>query len=160
MIESDVLDRIRAIFLHPRPHVDLSDATALLGWSGRKMRDAIQAGEIEVCRTSIGAWVWREELMAKALEIWPRETIEATLGVAVETVLPFHVQLTDLHARVPRYQLSMLEYLAAQDRTTVSEVLIRELDGIASDRADELTAALPGFGAAMAWPDGQVQRLC
>jgi hypothetical protein len=153
MLESDVLDRIRAIFLHPRPHVDLSEATALLGWSGHRMREAIKAGEIEVCRTSIGEWVWREELMAKALETWPRETIEAALGVAVETVLPFHVQLTDLHARVPRYQLSMLEYLAGQHRTTVSDVLTRELDGIASEHADELTAALPGFGVAIAWPD-------
>jgi hypothetical protein len=155
MPETDVLTRIRAIFLHSRPHVDLAEATALLGWSHRRMRDAIHSGEIEVVTTELSQWLWREELMAKALESWPRETIEAALGTAVETVLPFHVQLTDLHARVPRYQVSMLEYLATQERTSVSEVLIRELDGVASAHTKELTTALPGFAAALAWPDGE-----
>jgi hypothetical protein len=46
----------------------------------------------------------------------------------------------------------VLEYRAEQRKTTVSGVLARELDGIASAHAEELTAALPGFAAAMAWP--------
>jgi hypothetical protein len=155
MPETDVLTRIQAIFLHSRPHVDLTEATALLGWSRRKMRDAIHAGEIEVVTTGLSQWLWREELISKALETWPRETIEVALGTDVETILPFHVQLTDLHARVPRYQVSMLEHLARQQRTSVSEVLTRELDGVASSHAGPLTAALPGFATALAWPDGE-----
>lgn len=119
------------------------------------MRDAIHTGEIEVVTTDLSQWLWREESMAKAIETWSRETIETALGTAVETVLPFHVQLTDLHARVPRYQVSMLEYLAAQQRTSVSDVLTRELDGVANEHAEEMTAALPGFAAALAWPDGE-----
>jgi hypothetical protein len=46
----------------------------------------------------------------------------------------------------------VLEYRAEQQETTVSGVLERDLDGIASAHAEELSAALPGFAEAMAWP--------
>jgi hypothetical protein len=46
----------------------------------------------------------------------------------------------------------MLEYRAEQQETTVSGVLQRELDGIASAHIEELPAALPGLAEAMAWP--------
>lgn len=153
MLETDLIERIRAIFLQPRAHVTLDEATELLGWSSREMRRAMEAGEIEVAATSLEPQVWREELIAKALETWPREVIEEALGVEVEAVLPHTVQLAELHARVPRYQLQMLEYFAGRKQTTVSEVLVRELDGIASDHADELSVAVPGFSAALAWPE-------
>ena len=41
---------------------------------------------------------------------------------------------------------------AVQQETTVSGVLERELDGIASAHVEELSKVLPGFGEAMAWP--------
>ena len=43
---------------------------------------------------------------------------------------------------------------ADQQETTVSGVLERELEGIASAHIEELSAALPGFAEAMAWPAG------
>ncbi len=46
----------------------------------------------------------------------------------------------------------MLHYRADQQETTVSGVLERVLDGIASAHIEELSAALPGFAEAMAWP--------
>jgi hypothetical protein len=45
-----------------------------------------------------------------------------------------------------------VHYRADQQETTVSGVLERELDGIASAHIEELSAALPGFAEAMAWP--------
>lgn len=56
--------------------------------------------------------------------------------------------------RLPRHHIDMLEYRADQQETTVSGVLARELDGIASAHIEELSAALPGFAEAMAWPAG------
>lgn len=41
-----------------------------------KMTAAIAAGEVEVNEGGLGKWVWRAELMAKALEVWPLEAIE------------------------------------------------------------------------------------
>jgi len=40
------------------------------------MTAAIAAGEVEVNEGGLGKWVWRAELMAKALEVWPLEAIE------------------------------------------------------------------------------------
>ena len=155
MLDPTVIANIRHIFLHRRPHVSISGATAVLGWTRSRMVAAIAAGEVVLTETPLGRWIRREELMAKALEQWPREVIEEALGAETEAVLPHAVRLAELRARIPRYQLTMLEYLAQQDRTTVSDVLSRELDGVASERAGELVAGIPGFAAALAWPDAE-----
>jgi hypothetical protein len=155
MPDLDLINRIRSIFLHQRPHVTIAEATALLGWSRGEMSRAIAAGEVEVMATSLGKWLWREELMAKALELWAPETIEEALGAEAEGVLPEAVRLIDLHVRLPRHQVAMLEHFAERDRTTVSGVLARELDEVASAHADELWWAVTGFANALAWPDAE-----
>jgi len=47
----------------------------------------------------------------------------------------------------------MLEHIAEKESTTVSAVLTRELEDVASAHAEELSAAIPGFAAAFRWPD-------
>ena len=76
MLNPDVIANIRHIFLHPRPHVSVMTAANLLGWTLSQMKAAIAAGEIETNVTPLATWVWREELMAKALELWPFDVIE------------------------------------------------------------------------------------
>lgn len=119
------------------------------------MTEAVAVGEVEVMVTSVGKWLWREELMAKALEMWAPEAIEEALGADAERVLPDGVRLTDLHVRLPRHQVAMLEHFAERDRTTVSGVLARELEGVASANAEELSSAVAGFAEALAWPDAE-----
>jgi hypothetical protein len=159
MLETELIDRILDIFLHQRPHVSISAATALLGWTRREMSNAIRAREIEVTKTEIGEWVWREELMAKALEMWPHEVIEEALGTEAASVLPEARRLAELHARIPRYQIAMLTYFAEQHQTTIGDVLSRELEGVASANAEELSAAIPGFGVALGWPNQEDAQL-
>jgi hypothetical protein len=149
MLDQDLINRIRTIFLHQRPHVSIAEATVLLGWSGGEMARAIGAGEVEVMGTSVGEGLWREELMAKALEVWSAEVIEEALGVDAEGVLPEAVRLIDLHVRLPRHQVAMLAALAERERITVSGVLAREL---ASAHAGELASMVAGFAEALAWP--------
>ena len=69
LLEADVVERIRTIFLQPRPHVSIAEGTALLGWTRSEMSEAIRSAEIEVERSCVDTWIWREELMAKALEV-------------------------------------------------------------------------------------------
>jgi hypothetical protein len=152
MLETDVISRIRHIFLQPRPHVSISQATALLGWSRRQMSEAIEAREVELWTTPLGKWFPRSEMMAKSLEIWPLHVIEEALGAEAEGILPQVIRTAELRVRLPRHHIDMLEYRADQQETTVSGVLARELDGIASAHIEELSAALPGFAEAMAWP--------
>ena len=152
MLDRRTRDHIRDIFLHPRPHVSITSATALLGWTPQQMKAAIAAGEIELMQTPLGKWVTREELKAKAVEQWPMEAIEEALGAEAESVLPQAVRVAVLRARIPRYQIDMLKFLAERDRTTVSHVLTRELDGVANAHAEELTVAVPTFASASQWP--------
>jgi hypothetical protein len=152
MLETDVVDRIRHIFLHPRPQVSISQAAGLLGWSRRRMSEAIEAGEVELWSTPVGKWFPRVEMMAKALEVWPLHVIEEALGDDADGVLPQAIRCSELRVRLPRHHIDMLEYRAEQQETTVSGVLARELDGIASAHIEELSAVLPGFAEAMAWP--------
>jgi len=152
MPDPDITNRIRSIFLRDRPHVSISQATLLLGWTARQMKDAIAEGEVDLVVTRLGKWFPRQELMAKALEVWPLDVIEEALGDQAERVLPEAIRTAELRVRLPRYHIDMLEYRADQQQTTVSHALARELDGIASAHAEELCAAMPGFAAAMAWP--------
>jgi hypothetical protein len=108
----------------------------------------------ELWVTPVGKWFPRAEMMAKALEIWPVHVIEEALGDDADVVLPRAIRCAELRVRLPRHHIEMLEYRAEQQETTVSGVLARELDGIASAHIEELSAALPGFAEAMAWPAG------
>ncbi|HEX8410722.1 MAG TPA: hypothetical protein VF883_17800 [Thermoanaerobaculia bacterium] len=159
MPDPDLITRIHTIFLHQRPHVTIAEATVLLGWSRGEMSRAIAAGEVEVTSSCVGKWLWREELMAKALELWPAETIEEALGAEAEGVLPEAVRLIDLHVRLPRHQVAMLEVFAERDGTSVSSVLARELDGVASVHSEELSWAVAGFADALAWPEADGAQL-
>jgi hypothetical protein len=152
MIDSDVVERIRHIFLHRRPHVSVMTAANLLGWPLRQMKAAIAAGEIETNVTPLATWVWREELMAKALELWPLDVIEEALGDDAAGVLPSFIRTHVLRARVPWYQFAMLRHFAEQQSTTISAVLTRELEDFAISHADELTREIHGLGFALAWP--------
>ncbi len=123
------------------------------------MSQAIASGEVEVTSTAIGKWLWREELMAKALELWEPEVIEEALGADAVGVLPEAVRLIDLQVRLPRHQVAMLEHFAERERLSVSSVLARELDGVASEHAEELSWAVAGFADALAWPDPDAAQL-
>lgn len=161
MLDSDIIMRIRSIFLHQRPHVSIPEATDLLGWTRAQMTEALAAGEIEITETGFGKWIWLEELMAKALELWSPEAIEEALGADADHALPSAIRLTDVQLRLPRHHVAMLQHFADRDRTTVSHVLTRELDGIASAHAEELSWTIPGFAGALEWPDAEgAQRPC
>ena len=88
MLETDVVDRLRHIFLQPRPHVSIMQVEGLLGWTRRQMSEAIANGEVELWTTPLGKWFPRAEMMAKALEIWPLHVIEEALGDEADGILP------------------------------------------------------------------------
>ena len=116
------------------------------------LSEAIESGEVELGTTSLGKWFPRAEMMAKALEIWPMHVIEEALGDDADGILPHAIRTAELRVRLPLHRIDTLEYRADQQETTVSGVLARELDGIASAHIEEMSAALPGFAEAMAWP--------
>ena len=78
--------------------------------------------------------------------------IEEALGDDAAQVLPEAIRLVELRARVPRYQREMLRELARRNRTSVDEVLARELEDVACAHFEELALVVPGLEAALAWP--------
>ena len=152
MPDPELVQRIRTIFLHERTSVSIFDAAKLLGWSQKEMEAAIAAGEVEVVTTCSGKGIAWEEVVAKAQELWPADVIEDALGRAASPVLPPGLRTRRITARLPRYQADMLEYLATQQQTTVSHLLSQQLDDLACEHLDALSAALPDFAAAFAWP--------
>ena len=92
--------------------------------------------------------------MSEAIEAGEVELWTTPLGNDADGILPQAIRSAELRVRLPRHHIDMLHYRADQQETTVSGVLERELDGIASAHIEELSAALPGFAEAMAWPAG------
>ena len=148
----DLFERIRTIFLQERSFVSIAEAATLLGRSQREMKAAIAAGEIELTTACSGRVVGREELIAKAIELWPAEWIEQALGSRAAAVLPEAMRTRKIAARVPRYQAAMLDVLAERQETTVGYLLTRALDDLAGEHFDVLASAISGFADAIAWP--------
>jgi hypothetical protein len=154
-MDESTLASIRRIFLNPRPNIAYITAADLLGMSFSELKNEIAEGTIVAVSTGIGMRVAKEEMIATAMRTWPQAVIEEALGDDAARLLPEAVRLVELRARVPRYQKEMLQWLARRDATSVDEVLARELEDVACAYAEELASAIPGFGAAMEWPEGE-----
>jgi hypothetical protein len=154
MPDPELVQRIRTIFLHPRPYVSIGEAAWILGWSAVEMEAAIAEGDVEVTTTGSGQAVEVAEVLAKVREFWPMEVIEEALAGEAVGVLPLGLRMRRVVIRLPLYQSAMLGYLATQRDTTVGHLLSFHLDELASEHYEELSAAIPGFREAVAWPHG------
>jgi hypothetical protein len=147
------IESIRRIFLSSRPNFALLTAAALLEISLEALKKEIADGVILAVPTGVGLRIPREEMIAALLRACPQAEIERALGDDAARLLPDAIRLVTLRARIPRYQRDMLRYLARTSRTTIDEVLTRELEDVACAHADELTS-IPDVQAALEWPAG------
>lgn len=152
MLERAVADRIRAIFLHERPHVTIAEAAQMLGWTFGEMEAAIVRGEIEVQAACSSPVIDLRELAEKALQFWPLATIEAALGQHAKLVIPSALRIRKLVLRLPAYQLAALRILAEDGAETVDEMLMRMFHELADINRDRLEPRIPGLVEAIAWP--------
>jgi hypothetical protein len=60
--------------------------------------------------------------------------------------------VADLEVRIPRLEILTLERLAGRDGKSVDAVLTRELLDVVSANSEYLATAIPGFAAALRWP--------
>ena len=153
MLDSDLIERIRSIFLHEQPSVSIADAATLLGWSRVEMNRAIAAGEIETTTTCSGKAVRIEEVVVQAMELWPLETIEAALGKDAALVLPPALRTRKVVAYLPGYQVQMLEHFASKQQTTIGHLIANQLEDLAAEHVDELSVRIAGFAEAIEWPE-------
>ena len=93
------------------------------------------------------------ELVSFGMAFWPQEDVETALGADIVDVLPELLRLAELEVRIPRIEVVTLERLAARDRSSVSDVLARELRDLVSEHSEWLSGQIPGFAEALAWPE-------
>jgi hypothetical protein len=154
MLDTALIQRIRAIFLHREPHVTVGVAADLLGWSFAEMNATIRNGDIEVVGTCSGKRIELRELVEVALQRWPLVTIEEALGRDAASILPPGLRTRKFTVRLPRYQIGALEVLAEDGREAVQAMLMRMFEELADLHHERLARVIPGLAEAMAWPTG------
>jgi hypothetical protein len=96
------------------------------------------------------------ELASFGMDFWPQEApmnaIAAALGADLADAIPELLRLADLEVRIPRLEILALERLADRDGKSVDAVLARELLDVISAHSEYLATAIPGFTAALRWP--------
>jgi hypothetical protein len=86
------------------------------------------------------------------MDFWPQDAIESALGADLADAISELLRLADLEVRIPRLEILALERLADRDGKSVDAVLARELLDVVSAHSEYLAAAIPGFTAALPWP--------
>jgi hypothetical protein len=141
---------IRDLFLHPRSTYSPAEAAEAVGMSMEEVWGAAALGELE--RNESGDVPW-EELVSFAMDFWDQAEVEAALGDDLANVLPELLQLAELEVRIPRLEIAALERIAVRDGRSVDAVLARELRDLVSAESHWLGNEIPGFAAALSWPD-------
>lgn len=142
-------EAIRYLFLVKREHYTVSEAAALLRWTRAELAAEIAASELRrVNDTSLVSW---HALAVLASTQWSYESIEEALGAAA-SVLPSLLRLEELHVRIPRYQIVVINTAARNQKTTVNSFLARYLLDLSTNEAPSLIRSTPGFREAFMWP--------
>jgi hypothetical protein len=142
--------RIRELFLHPRPSYSPVAAAEAVGMSVEEVWGANAVGELEADESGDVPWA---ELVSFAMDFWDQAEVEAALGAELPNVLPDLLQLADLEVRIPRLEIVALERMAVRDGRSVDAVLARELRDLVSAESAWLVSEIPGFAAALSWPE-------
>jgi hypothetical protein len=116
----------------------------VLGW--------MEVGELEGVDTPHGVMLSWGELASFGMDFWPQEAIESALGADLADAIPELLRLADLKCASPASRSWPLERLADRDGKSVDAVLARELLDVVSANSEYLATAIPGFTAAIRWP--------
>jgi len=152
MPDSALAERIRAIFLHQRPHVTIAEAAQMLGWSFGEMEAAIRGGEMDVTPACSGPVIELRELAEKALQLWTLPVIEAALAGDAKLVIPPALRTRRLVLRLPAYQIAALRILAEDGSEAVETFVTRTFEDLVDIHRERLEPHICGLAEAIAWP--------
>ena len=147
-----IVSKIRNLFLSPQQTYSAAEAAEATGMNLDDVRGWMEVGELEGIESAGEIVLPWDELVSFAMDFWEQADIEAALGPELAEALPDLLQLADLEVRIPRIEVITLEKLAARDGKSVDTVLARELRDVMSAQSEWLAKEIPGFAAALAWP--------
>jgi hypothetical protein len=113
----------------------------------------VESGELGAVDSDAGLVVPWAEVVSLGMERWSQEVVEAALGDEVGAGLPELVRLGRREVVLPRWVWAGLEALAASEGSSVDALLGRELRDVLSAHSEWLGRQVPGFGAALVWPE-------
>jgi len=145
--------RIRELFLAPQLFYQASEAARLLGWSSAEIERAILEGEVEATSTRAGYRLAWQEVAVTFTAQHSQSVIEQALAEEAAAVVPELVRLAELRLQIPRYQAAMITQLADRENISVDELVTRHFLDLASVESEWLAAKIPGFDAALRWPE-------
>jgi hypothetical protein len=148
-----IVANIRRLFLQPKASYSLSEGARLLGMQAKELRGWVEAGEVDAIETEPGLVLPWAEVVAFGMELWSQQEVEEALGAEVAAAIPQLLRLTELEVRLPRLEVVALEWVAAREGRAVDAVLAAELLDFVSAHAEWLEHEIPGFAAALAWPE-------
>lgn len=119
----------------------------------RELRGWVEVGEVEAVETDEGLALPWAEVVSFGMDLWSQEVVEAALGAEVAEAIPELLRLTELEVRIPRLEVVALERVSAREGRAVDALLARELLDFVSAHAEWLEGEIPGFAAALAWPE-------
>jgi hypothetical protein len=93
------------------------------------------------------------EVASLAVEKWGLAAIAYVLGNRTDEALPQLVRPCAIVVSLPAFQVEMLVRLARRGRKSLDAFLSSHLLDLAGSIAETIEAELPGFTAAMRWPD-------
>jgi excisionase family DNA binding protein len=93
--------RIHDLFLEPKLTYDVPEAAKLLGMTRKKLRDWIDAGEIEPLETVGGLVLPWAELVSFAMDFWDQAEVESALGADLTDAIPELLRLAELEGVGP-----------------------------------------------------------
>jgi hypothetical protein len=145
--------RIRRIFLHRRRHYSLSDVARLTGVAKRNIIHGIGDGRyVAFKKRGEYHFTW-SELAHIAMEKWPLVIIQDALGLDAVRALPRLVLLQELRVYLPAYQVLMLHRLANRLSLDLDSYVAQHFLDLASAQVTSLDREIPGFKAALRFPD-------
>lgn len=151
----DRTTRIRSIFLARKRSYTLADLRRLTGISEHKVLRGIKAGEyLATRRRGEYRFKW-SELALIAMAKWPLTAIHSALGADAPQALPPLLLLQELNLHLPAYQVLMVHRLAERRSLDVDSYLADYFLDLAGSEAPTLDAEIPGFAAAMRFPNGK-----
>src|SRR3954451_15179963 len=147
-----IVSKIRKLFLSPQQTYSTAEAAQATGMNLEDVLGWMEVGELEGIELRGEIVLPWDELVSFAMDFWEQADIEAALGAELADALPELLRLADLEVRIPRIEVMTLEKLAARDGKSVDTVLARELRDVMSAQSEWLAKEIPGFAAAISWP--------
>jgi len=142
---------IRRLFAKRRLFT-VTEAAQITGISPDAIRRRLDANELAAVSGTNSSLAWTE-VVHLALQMWPIEVIFAEVG-SDSALLPALLRPAQLSVSLPEYQVRMVEVLARREQLDSSVFLQNYLLDLASaSDHDLLERKIPGFTAAMRWPD-------